>query len=265
MIKLLIADVDGTLVTPTKALTPRTCDAVSRLRAAGVDFTITSGRPPRGMAKLIQPLGLTAPVAAFNGGMYVKSDLKTILIQRTIPPAVARDAVDYLSQAGLDVWVYTGADWFITRPDAPRVERERNNVGFDPVVIGDLHTVLQAPVKIVGVSLDHALVARCEAELAERLGVEACAARSQPYYLDVTHPNANKGAVVRLLSERLQIPKEKIATIGDMPNDVLMFKESGFSIAMGQASDEVKHSASAVTSGMDEEGFARAVEEIILK
>ena len=72
------------------------------------------------------------------------------------------------------------------------------------------------------------------------MGEKASAARSQPYYLDVTHPQANKGAVVATLSKLLNIPPAQIATIGDMPNDVLMFRKSGFSIAMGNASDEVK-------------------------
>src|SRR5258706_16468882 len=114
-IKLLIADVGGTLVTRNKTLAASTVDAVARLRAAGVEFTITSGRPPRGMATLVGPLKLTAPLAAFNGGMYVKPDLKTVLLQRTIPPGVAREAVDYLLRVGLDVWVYRGGDWFIRR------------------------------------------------------------------------------------------------------------------------------------------------------
>jgi hypothetical protein len=91
------------------------------------------------------------------------------------------------------------------------------------------------------------------------------AARSQPYYLDVTHPKANKGSVVEMLTEYLKIPSAEIATIGDMPNDVLMFKKSGYSIAMGQAIEEVKKAATYVTAGMDEEGFAKAVEEFILK
>ena len=100
-----------------------------------MDFTITSGRPPRGLAKLIGPLNITAPMAAFNGGMYVKPDLTTVLAQRTIPHAIARQAVDYLLHAGLDVWVYQGTEWFLRRPpDAPRVARESNNVGFDPIV-----------------------------------------------------------------------------------------------------------------------------------
>src|SRR5262245_17252737 len=150
-IKLLIADVAGTLVTRAKTLTARTRAAVARLRAAGVDFTITSGRPPRGMAMLVEPLELTAPVAAFNGGMYVKSDLTTVLAQKTIPRAVAEEAVDYLLRAGLDVWVYRGTDWFIRRLDAPRVARERSNVQFDPTVTADLRAVLDEAVKIVGV------------------------------------------------------------------------------------------------------------------
>jgi Cof subfamily protein (haloacid dehalogenase superfamily) len=264
LIKLLIADVDGTLVTRSKALTPGTCDAVARLRAAGVDFTITSGRPPRGMAMLIAPLGLTAPVAAFNGGMYVKADLTTVLAQRTIPPPVARQAIDSLLQAGLDVWVYQGADWFISKPEVPRVARERSNVGFDPIVIPDLHAVLDAPVKIVGVSQDPALVARCEAELGARLGAEASAARSTPFYLDITHPEANKGMVVREASRLLRLPLEQIATIGDMDNDVPMLSIAGLGIAMGNASAEVRRVARHVTRSNEEEGFAYAVDSFIL-
>ncbi len=263
-IKLLIADVDGTMVTRDKALTARTCEAVAQLRASGVMFTITSGRPPRGLATLIAPLKLTAPLAGFNGGVYVKPDLTTVLAQRTIPPAVARQAVDYLLQAGLDVWVYQGADWFIRRPDAFRVARERSNVGFDPIVIEDLHGVLDAPIKIVGVSEDKALVARCEAELSERLGSDASAARSTPFYLDVTHPEANKGMVVREASRLLQLPLDQIATIGDMPNDIPMMNAAGLGIAMGNASAEVQRVARHVTRTNDEDGFAYAVESFIL-
>jgi Cof subfamily protein (haloacid dehalogenase superfamily)/HAD superfamily hydrolase (TIGR01509 family) len=263
-IKLLIADVDGTLVTRDKALTARTCEAVARLRASGVMFTITSGRPPRGMAALIAPLKLTAPLAAFNGGVYIKPDLTTVLAQRTIPPAIAGQTIDYLLQAGLDVWVYQGADWFIRRPDAFRVARERSNVGFDPTVIGDLHGVLDAPIKIVGVSEDRALVARCEAELGERLGTDASAARSTPYYLDVTHPEANKGMVVREAARLLQLPLDQIAAIGDMPNDLPMLNVAGLGIAMGNASAEVQRVARHVTRTNDEDGFAYAVESFIL-
>jgi Cof subfamily protein (haloacid dehalogenase superfamily)/HAD superfamily hydrolase (TIGR01509 family) len=263
-IKLLIADVDGTLVTPSKALTAETCAAVARLRAAGIDFTITSGRPPRGMAMLVEPLGLTAPVAAFNGGMYVKADLTTVLVEKTIPRAVAEQVVDYLLGSGLDVWVYRGVDWYVRKLDAFRVPRERSNVQFDPVVIGDPHSVLDGAVKIVGVSEDKPLVARAEAELGARLGVEAAAARSTPYYVDITHPEANKGMVVREASRILELPLEQIATIGDMSNDISMLRVAGLGIAMGNASTEVQRAARHVTSSNEEEGFAHAVDAFVL-
>ena len=119
-------------------------------------------------------------------------------------------------------------------------------------------------IKIVGVSDDYDLVARCEKDAQEAFGANASAARSQPYYLDVTHPDANKGTVVTTLSKRLSIPADEIATIGDMPNDVLMFRKSGLSIAMGNASPQVQAQADRVTDSYDDEGFAKAIERFIL-
>jgi Cof subfamily protein (haloacid dehalogenase superfamily) len=263
-VKLLIADVDGTLVTPDKKLTPRAIAAVDRLRAAGIRFTMTSGRPPRGMAMLTGPLRIEEPIGAFNGGMFVQPDLTTSLKECTLPREVAREVFEYLLQAGLDVWVYRGSDWFVRKLDAPHVEREQRTVQFAPKVIDALGEVLDGAVKIVGVSDDGPLVARCEEELRRRVGAHASAARSQPYYLDVTHPEANKGMVVRFLANFLGIPLEEIATIGDMPNDVLMFGVGGVSIAMGNASADVQRTARYVTTSNAEEGFANAVERFIL-
>jgi len=116
----------------------------------------------------------------------------------------------------------------------------------------------------VGVSDDHDKVAECEAAVQKRCGDHVSAARSQPHYLDVTHPTANKGIVIERMSQYYNIPLEQIATLGDQPNDVLMFQRSGLSIAMGNASDEVKGQATYVTASNEDEGFAKAVEEFIL-
>jgi len=263
-VKLLVADVDGTLVTQDKVLTPRACEAVGRLRAAGIALVITSGRPPRGMAMLVEPLRLTTPIAAFNGGMVVQPDLVTVLEQCTLPLAVANEVADYLLGADIDVWVYRGPDWFIRDASAPHVAREQATVRFAPTVITDVRSVLDGAVKIVGVSDDTVRLERCEADLRARVGEHASAARSQPYYLDVTHPDANKGAVVRLAARLLDVPLEAIAAIGDMPNDVLMFSIAGTSIAMGNASRDVQRTARYVTSSNEEEGFANAIDRFIL-
>jgi Cof subfamily protein (haloacid dehalogenase superfamily) len=263
-VKLFVSDVDGTLLTRDKVLTPRACAAVRKLHEAGIAFAITSGRPPRGMAMLVGPLAITTPLAAFNGGMLVEPDLTTVLVQRTLPRPAATEAVTYLLAAGLDVFLYTPKGWFIRKLDGPHVDRERHNVQFEPTVVRDFDSLLDDTVKIVGVSDDHPRVERCEVELRRRLEGRVSAARSQLHYLDVTHPDANKGMVVRELSRRLDVPFQNIATMGDMPNDVLMFGLASVSIAMGNASWEVQRCARYVTESNEDDGFAKAVERFVL-
>ena len=264
-VRLVIADVDGTLVTHDKVLTQRAIDAVFQMRKAGIQFAVTSGRPPRGMAMLIEPLKLNEPLAAFNGGVVIEPDLTTVLGQNFLPPNVVQKTVQLILEHKLDAWIYTDLIWYVRDVKAPHVAREQWTVKFDPVVTNDLNSLVERVAKVVGVSDDLEAVQRCEKDVQEALGTTASAARSQPYYLDVTHPKANKGEVVLAMSELLDIPVEEIATIGDMPNDVLMFVKSGVSIAMGNASAEVQKSATYVTTSSEEEGFANAMEQFILK
>jgi Cof subfamily protein (haloacid dehalogenase superfamily) len=262
-ISLVLADVDGTLVNEQKVLTKHAQAAVQRLRETDIRFAITSGRPPRGMAMLLDDLKLDTPIAGFNGGLFVTPQLD-IIEQKTLPDDIAAQAIQLIRAHGLDVWVYRGNDWLITNVDAPHVAREARTVQFKPTIVPDVGKELARIVKIVGISDDYEKVQRCEADAQAAFGQHATANRSQPYYLDITHKDANKGAVVEFLSRHLEVRAEQIATIGDQPNDVLMFKRSGFSIAMGNASDQVKAQASATTASYSDEGFAKAMERFIL-
>ncbi len=262
-ISLVVADVDGTLVTEEKVLTRRAREAVKALREHGIGFAITSGRPPRGMAMLLDALEIETPVAGFNGGLFVKPDL-TVLSKKTVPAGIARQSIDLIRRRGLDAWVYNGNDWLISRQKAPHVAREAWTVKFAPKLVTDVAETLENVVKIVGVSDDLERVRVCEADAQALFGDRVTAARSQPYYLDITNKNANKGRVVQFLSTHCGVPSDEIATIGDQPNDVLMFARSGFSIAMGNASDEVKAKASAITDSYRDDGFAKAMEHFIL-
>ena len=263
-IRMVIADVDGTLVTQEKILTKRAAEEVLRLHEAGILFTITSGRPPRGMAMLIEPLKLTQPLAAFNGGVLIQPDLKRVVDQKFLPAGVPETVIEAIEGHGLDVWLYTDIEWYVRDANAPHVAREQWTVKFPPTVVKTFDGLLGRVAKIVGVSDDLERVAKCEKDVQQAGGTHISAARSQPYYLDVTHPQANKGEVVLSLSRLLNIPAAEIATIGDMPNDVLMFKKSGVSIAMGNASSEVQAAATYVTSSNEEEGFASAIEKFVL-
>jgi Cof subfamily protein (haloacid dehalogenase superfamily) len=261
---LLLADVDGTLVTEQKVLTARAQAAVLALRARGIRFSITSGRPPRGMAMLVEPLHLDSPIAGLNGAVFVQPDM-SVIETRPLAADVARLAIEVIECHGMDAWLYTGTDWIIHTDDAAHVAREAWTVKFLPKIATKFaESDMDKAVKIVGVSDDHALVGLCEADMERTLGDRTSARRSQPYYLDITNPDANKGAVLDTMARFMRVPRPEIATIGDMSNDTLMFRRSGFSIAMGNASDEVKAQASAVTYSCNDEGFAKAVERYLL-
>ena len=141
--------------------------------------------------------------------------------------------------------------------------RERHTIDADPVIVDDNARYRDAVCKLVGVSGDAALLEHCEAELHGLIGRQARVARSQTYYCDITPPGHDKGTFVDAMSARTGIPLEVIATIGDMQNDLPMFDRAGFSIAMGNASEDVKARASRVTASNEQDGFAKAVALIL--
>ncbi len=261
-VRLVIADVDGTLVTQDKILTPRAAESVKKLHDAGILFGITSGRPPRGMKMLIDPLEITEPIAGFNGGVVVSPDL-TPISKQLIPPDVAAEVMRSIVKHKLDIFLYTDRDWFVRDAKGPHVDREAWTVKFQPTVVKDFDSLTDNVVKVTGVSDDLEAVAHCEKDLQDWSAGRVSSARSQPYYLDVTNPKANKGEVVGMFSQICNIPPSQIATIGDMPNDVLMFKKSGVSIAMGNASADVQKSATFATASNEDEGFAKAMERLL--
>jgi Cof subfamily protein (haloacid dehalogenase superfamily) len=262
-IRLMLADVDGSLVTNDKILTDEAIAAVGSLRDAGVLFAVTSGRPPRGMEMLIDPLDLQTPIAAFNGGLLVDREMK-VLEQHVLPEDLVKPVRDLMRSFDLDVWVYRGADWYVHDPKAPHVDREAWTVKFQPKVVESLDDLTDDVVKLVGVSDDHDAVQKAAQAASQQFGDHVTAAASQPYYLDVTHPQANKGSVAQYLAARYELDPAQIATIGDMPNDILMFAHSGLSIAMGNADPQVKRAARRVTTSNEDDGFAHAVERFVL-
>jgi Cof subfamily protein (haloacid dehalogenase superfamily) len=261
-IALVVSDVDGTLLTKDKVLTEGATRAVRRLEDSGVGFTITSSRPTLGMRFLIEPLRITLPVGSFNGSSIVDPQLNPIE-QHLIPASAAQRSIDLLDEFGVDIWLFTSDQWLTRSGDGEYVPFEKRTIKTDPTIVGDFSPYLSAVCKIVGASADAALLQRCESAMQKALGTQATAVRSQSYYLDVTPPGCDKGTFVQAMAKRLGISTAAVATIGDMQNDLAMFKSSGISIAMGNATDDVKKQATHVTTSNDDEGFAGAMDMIL--
>lgn len=262
-VRLFISDVDGTLVRSDKTLADATIAAVKRLQAAGVPMTLISARPPSGMYWLADALGIDQPMGAFNGGTLFRRDRSVIEAHR-LPDAVAAETLALLDRPGVSRWVFADGQWFASDPDEPHVPRERRSASLDPVITQDFTALLSRIDKIVGVSDDHALLAGLEAEAQAANGAEATIARSQPYYLDVTHRAANKGDGVRFLADAIGVGLDAVAVAGDMMNDLPMFARAAISVAMGQAPEEVRRAATLGTASNDEDGLAAAIDQLIL-
>lgn len=262
-VALVVSDVDGTLVTSEKVLTPRNRAAVLRLAEHKIPFTIISSRPPFGLRMLIEPLNLRLPMAAFNGGVLAMPDL-TIIERQPLGVQTAGSAVACLEDCEVDVWLFTETNWHARKSDGAYIDHELKTVQTPPTIVEDFEPLLDRAIKLVGVSADFERLTHCAANAKAALGDSATVSRSQLYYLDINAPKIDKGAALGELTRRCGVDLADVVTLGDMDNDVPMFQRSGFSIAMGNASEAAKKAASAITGSNDADGFAEAVERFIL-
>jgi Cof subfamily protein (haloacid dehalogenase superfamily) len=261
-IALVVSDVDGTLLTKDKVLTDKAARAVRQLEDSGVGFTVVSSRPTIGMKFLVEPLRLTLPFGSFNGSSITDPQLKPIE-QHVLSASAARRSLEILKQSGVDAWVFTSEKWFADNASGEYNPLEKRTIKADPIIVDDFTAYLSAACKIVGSSSDPALLQRCEAAMQQAVGAQATVACSQTYYLDVTPPGYDKGTFVEAMMKRQGIAADAVATIGDMHNDLAMFKKSGMSVAMGNATDEIKRQATNITTSNQEEGFAGAIEMVM--
>ena len=262
-IRLVVSDVDGTLVTNDKVLRPETIAAACRLRDAGIHLALVSSRPPRGMSFIQQQLGLNGPLGGFNGGSILAPD-GAIIEEHLVPEAPVRTALSLFEQRGIGAWLFADDEWFIHDPAGDYVSKELRTVRFEPKVVDDFEPYIARCGKVVGASAKFDLLAQCESELQTSLGASASAHCSQKYYLDLTHADANKGTGLRAIARWYGIEPAEVAAIGDMTNDVAMFHAAGLSIAMGNAPPGVATEASEHTGSNETDGWARAIDQYVL-
>jgi hypothetical protein len=260
---LLICDIDGTLVRDDKSLSDATVAAVARCLASDIQVSLISARPPSGMVWIARRLGLTGALGAFNGGTIVAAD-GAVLHAEHLHADCARTTLAMMRAAGVEPWVFAKGNWYVRDTLNAHVARERLAANVAPIVCGEVAAPTDEVDKIVGVSDDHDALMAVEARLAATLGTRAAVARSQPYYLDVTAPLSNKGDGVTSLAKHYGVSLAETAVIGDQNNDIAMFAVAGFAIAMGQAPQNVRSAAGAVTLSNSDDGVAHAIDTILL-
>ena len=262
-IRLVVSDVDGTLVRKDKSLSPGVIAAVGRLREAGMPFTLISARPVSGVMPLVAPLGIDIPLAAVNGGIIFRPD-GTVLSACHVDRAVIVGVLEIVGDAPVDCWVFADGRWYATSDQGVHVEHERIASAQEPVIRDDFADFYDRVDKLTIVSDDAPLLKNLADKAQAKFGTVATIGQSQTYYLDVTGITANKGDGVAALAKMLGVDLADVAVFGDMDNDVAMFDRAGFSVAMGQAPDAVKASADAVSTSNEQDGVAHAIDAFIL-
>lgn len=260
---MVVSDMDGTLLTPDKRLTPAVLAMARELAARGVPLCLASARAPAQMAPYIARLGLGGPSAAFNGGIVFLPDGK-MSVSRVLPPDVLSAVHDMLHTHRIETWLFRESFWIVRDEASAFVEQERRLTGIAPHVAPDLRGQVEGIGKIVGVSADYPLLERMEIELGAMLKDEASVRRSSDYLLDITPVLANKGEALRELARAHGVDPAEVACIGDADNDLPMFARAGLSIAMGQAEENIRAAAYLLTGTNEENGWVTAMERYVL-
>ncbi|MXV35191.1 MULTISPECIES: Cof-type HAD-IIB family hydrolase [unclassified Saccharibacter] len=262
-IRLVLSDMDGTILSSERVLSPKTQMAVRHLRDVGIPVALVSARPPQGMMPYIHQLELQGPCAAFNGGLIFDAD-GTIKHNIVFPSSVAQALLSCLTAHDGDVWFQNKDRWSVRDATRPFVTNESRIIGVHPYEVEDLATEVSEVNRIIAIGDNVEEAARLEQELGEKFAGQASVLRSTPTKINITPAQATKGQAVHKLASFYSVLAEQVACLGDAQNDLPMLSEAGMSIAMGQAPETVKEKASYITGSNAEDGWADAVERFIM-
>ncbi|MBQ9942591.1 MAG: HAD family phosphatase [Christensenellaceae bacterium] len=259
--RLICLDIDGTLINSHSQITPATKEAIGKVSAAGAQVVLVSARMPMGIAPLCRQLGLGDSLIAFSGGMIVRGE--QVLKDETLPLSATRLIYDATRRLGVHMSIYRHNDWRVEAMD-PWAVQEGEITATTPTV-GDFGPMLDAwekeglcPNKIM-LMAEPDKIDLLNKTLTAQFGDALNIYPSKPTYLEIMPPRVSKTAAIEVLMEQMGITKEQVMAIGDNFNDLSMITFAALGIAMGNAPDEVKEKADAVTLSNDEDGVAAAL------
>ena len=266
--KLLVLDVDGTLLNDNKELTKRTRAALLKVQQMGVHLVLASGRPTYGVMPLAKELELNhygGYVLSYNGSQIFDVQNGELLFEKRINP----EMIPYLDRKAkkndFDIFTYHKDVIITDNPDNEHIRREAELSGMRLVKVENFVEAIDfAPCKCMLVSDDEESLIGLEEHWHRRLNGELDVFRSEPYFLEVVPCFIDKANTLGILLEKLSVSPEEVVAIGDGVCDFSMIQLAGLGVAMGNAQDSVRRCADFVTATNNEDGVAVAVEKAIL-
>ncbi len=266
--KLLVLDVDGTLLNDEREISKRTLAALLKVQQMGVRIVLASGRPTYGLMPLAKTLELGnygGFVLSYNGCQIIKAQNGEILFERRINPEMLPYLEKKARKNGFAIFTYHDDTLITDSPDNEYIKNEALLNNLKIIKEDEFSTAIDfAPCKCMLVSDKEKALIGLEQHWEKRLAGTLDAFRSEPYFLEVVPCGVNKANTLGALLEHLGVTREEVIAVGDGVCDVTMLQLAGMGVAMGHSQDSVKVCADYVTASNEEDGVALAVEKLIL-
>lgn len=262
-IKLVAVDLDGTMLSREAIITRRVKDAVAAVRAAGVHFTISTGRMYPSAARFARELEIDLPLIVYQGALVKNSFSGEVLLYRPLPLVYTREIITRVHQLGYHLNGYLD-DRLLVERDTPEGRRYSAMSGVEMEVVGDFNEFFECdPTKLLVVAEEPQLD-RLQAELAPVYRGKVHIVKSKPHFLEFSHINATKGVALAYLASYFGVQREEIMAVGDSYNDIEMLEYAGVGVAVANAREEIKLIANYVTSQTYGDGVVEALERYVL-
>ena len=266
--KLLVLDVDGTLLNDEREISKRTLAALLKVQQMGVRIVLASGRPTYGLMPLAKTLELGnygGFVLSYNGCQIIKAQNGEILFERRINPEMLPYLEKKARKNGFAIFTYHDDTLITDSPDNEYIKNEALLNNLKIIREDEFSTAIDfAPCKCMLVSDKEKALIGLEQHWEKRLAGTLDAFRSEPYFLEVVPCGVNKANTLGALLEHLGVTREEVIAVGDGVCDVTMLQLAGMGVAMGHSQDSVKVCADYVTASNEEDGVALDVEKLIL-
>jgi Cof subfamily protein (haloacid dehalogenase superfamily) len=260
--RLVLFDLDGTLLDVDRSIRPRSAESIRRLSDAGVHVGFATGRPPRSVLPYADTLDLAGPVICFNGALVWHLGDERALHARHLDKDAARLALEIARERGVHANLYLG-DRICVEASTETARTSETKDGVKQDVVGPLPAHLDsqgdAPVKILFIAPPAELPGLTEA-LRGRVQADFELVNSEPDYLEMLPPETSKGSATRALCEVLGISTSEVLAFGDNLNDLELVQVAGCGVAMGNAHEQLKEAADVVIGGNDSDAIAEYLE-----
>lgn len=273
-IRLLVLDIDGTLAGESNQISSRVLEAIGEAQRRGIAVAIATGRMYQAALRFHRAVDSTLPLMAYQGAFIKCPRTDTLHRHTPLPRALALEILAYLApmeaQHDLSIHLYID-DQLHVRAIIEDTKAYAERSGVDPLAVGDLTTLMHhqnhlETTKLLALSGNTALISHILADLEQRYpSQDLYLTRSVDYFVEATHPLANKGEAVRFVAEDLlDLKPDQVMTVGDNFNDLEMLRYAGVGVAMGDAPIPVQQAADWVAPGVEEDGVAVAIEQFLL-